>query len=436
MQTSKYIGFACTLLALMSIWWPGSAPSYARTAGASNSRTLIVQPGGGISPITSLIRSARHSLRLEIYLLTDREIVSALAQARHRGVDVRVVLEERPYGYAQGATRAYDELRQAGVPVHWANEGVFTFTHTKTLEVDGKTAGIFTFNLSSSGFFRNREFGIIDRSSVDASAVGGIIDADWNQRSVRVTNSSLVVSPLNSRADLQGLIDGARHTLDLYAEEVQDGSIESHLVRAARRGVRVRLITSGTSAGVDDIRAGGVSVTLMQRPYVHAKAIVADSRRLFVGSENLSTTSLDQNREIGLVLSDSSLASQIERTFGADWAGSTAPPNATTPPTIAPAPGRGLSVRVSASPATVRRGELLTISGYTRSGASCGIEVIYPDGYVSHAYSLSVTRVAGSDGMVAWSWHVGSTVTGAAHAIVRCSRDSAAGSGETSFLIE
>jgi hypothetical protein len=309
-------------------------------------------------------------------------------------------------------------------------------THTKTLEVDGQTAGIFTLNFSFSGFYRNREFGIIDRSSADALAIGTIIDADWNRRSVRIDDRSLVVSPTNSRSDLQGLIDGARRTLDLYAEEVQDGSIESHLMRAARRGVRVRLITSTASAGVDTVRAGGVTVTLVPRPFVHAKAIVADGRRLFVGSENLSSASLDQNREIGILLSDSGLAAQVERIFDSDWRGEPALPSATSPPSTGPGPGGSLQVTVTANPSAIRRGVLLTITGHTRPSASCTIEVIYPDGYVSHAQSLSGARIAGSDGSVAWSWHVGSTVTGTAHAVLRCSLGSASGSGETSFLIE
>ena len=54
--------------------------------------------------------------------------------------------------------------------------------------------------------------------------------------------------------------------------------------------------------------------------YVHAKAIIADGRRAFVGSENLSTASLDHNRELGVIVADSSAIQVLESTFDGDWA--------------------------------------------------------------------------------------------------------------------
>ena len=135
----------------------------------------------------------------------------------------------------------------------------------------------------------------------------------------RLADNRLVVSPLNSRRALQGLIDGARHTLDLYEEEVDDGAIETHLIAAAHRGVRVRLLTSAISSGVTRLRAGRVSVGVLKTPYIHAKAIVADSRLVFVGSENVSATSLDSNREMGVILGIPSLAAVVSARFAGDW---------------------------------------------------------------------------------------------------------------------
>ena len=67
------------------------------------------------------------------------------------------------------------------------------------------------------------------------------------------------------------------------------------------------------------------------------------------------------------------------------------------------------------------RGQRLTIAASTTPSASCTIRVTYPDGYVSHAPGLQGNRTADSSGHVNWSWHVGSTVTGTAHAAVSCS---------------
>lgn len=372
-----------------------------------------------------------------MYLLTLPSVIAALGKAAHSRIDVRVMLEEHPYGGDSAALSAYHRLRAAGVTVHWANEGAFRFTHEKALLIDGTTAGIFSFNLTYSGVYRNREFGIIDRTPADVSTLTTIFDADWNHRVPHVRPGRLVVSPINARTALDHLIDGARHTLDVYAEEILDSSLELHLDAARKRGVRVRVITSDSSGGADALRAGGIPVTIMAHPYVHAKAIVADGSTVFVGSENISSTSLDDNREAGIILSDRSMAGTIESTFNGDWransSGSLPPPPPPPPPSGTIRSG-SLAVRVTASPSTVARGQELTIRAQTRSGATCSIRVTYPDGYVSRARSLSGTRTATS-GQTSWSWHVGSTVTGTAHAAVTCTLGAAEGTGATGFVI-
>jgi phosphatidylserine/phosphatidylglycerophosphate/cardiolipin synthase-like enzyme len=64
-----------------------------------------------------------------------------------------------------------------------------------------------------------------------------------------------------------------------------------------------------------------VQVVVRKVPYVHAKAIAADRRVVFTGSENLSSTSLDQNRELGLLLAETAAINAVETAFATDWQG-------------------------------------------------------------------------------------------------------------------
>ena len=50
------------------------------------------------------------------------------------------------------------------------------------------------------------------------------------------------------------------------------------------------------------------------------KAIVADGARAYTGSENLSYTSLNKNREVGVVLTEKLAISAMVTTFDKDWA--------------------------------------------------------------------------------------------------------------------
>ena len=195
----------------------------------------------------------------------------------------------------------------------------------------------------------------------------------------------------------------------------------------------MRLITSAGSAGVTTLRDAGIAVTIMASPYVHAKAMVADGSRLFIGSENISATSLDKNREAGILLNDAREASVVESTFDADWSHHAAGGGTTSPPPVST--GSGFHVRVSASPSSVSRGQRLTITAATIRGASCTIRVTYPDGYVSRAASLQGSRAADRGGQVTWSWRVGSTVTGTARAGVTCRLGGKSGFGSTTFEI-
>jgi phosphatidylserine/phosphatidylglycerophosphate/cardiolipin synthase-like enzyme len=78
--------------------------------------------------------------------------------------------------------------------------------------------------------------------------------------------------------------------------------------------------SASTDAAARSLAASGVSVRLLGAPDVHAKAIVADGARVYVGSINLTTASLDANRELGVVLDDASAAARVGATIAADWA--------------------------------------------------------------------------------------------------------------------
>jgi cardiolipin synthase A/B len=57
---------------------------------------------------------------------------------------------------------------------------------------------------------------------------------------------------------------------------------------------------------------------LLLAPYMHAKLLVADDVLAFTSSENFSTTSLDENRELGIVLADPAALGILGQTFAQD----------------------------------------------------------------------------------------------------------------------
>jgi phosphatidylserine/phosphatidylglycerophosphate/cardiolipin synthase-like enzyme len=59
-------------------------------------------------------------------------------------------------------------------------------------------------------------------------------------------------------------------------------------------------------------------------PYIHAKAIVVDGGRVYVGSANFTANSFDHNRECGLLTSDPDAVTPVATTVSSDFSGGAA----------------------------------------------------------------------------------------------------------------
>ena len=309
---------------------PAATSPCIQTSCAASSVQVFVEPGATDAPIVNAIENAHSSVWVEVYLLTDHAVIQALEDAAGRSVQVRVLLETHPAGSgSEDPTQLIGELNQAGVQAK-ASDPSFTYTHEKAMIIDGRTAFIMSCNLTLSGLGsssseEDRDYGVIDSNSADVSEVSAIFNADWNRQPAHLTVSRLVVSPENSRADLQALIASAHASLLLEDEEMSDTSSVNALIAAAHRGVRVELIlpmpssSSATNPDVSRLESGGVQVRYSTTLYMHAKLIIVDSTLGFTGSENFSSNSLDNNRELGIVIGDPQAVGALTSVYAQDW---------------------------------------------------------------------------------------------------------------------
>lgn len=325
--------FAATMLALAGCILPApptalppiGKPSTSANTGAQNVQ-LIVLPDDGETVVADRIAQARERVRMKIYLLTDTRVIDALKQAKANGADVKVMIEQDPFGGSTAARTAFNSLKKAGIDVKYASPA-FRYTHEKSYVIDDSVI-IMTANATRTSVTRNREFGIVRNDAGDVAEVAKAFDDDWSRAVFRPASSTLVWSPVNSRDRITALIDSATKTLDVYAAATKDNGILEALAKAAQRGVRVRVLISparGEEAqneseeDLDFLTKHRVDVRLLKSPYVHAKVFVADDALAFVGSVNITTTSLDMNRELGILVSDANALQRLARTFQSDW---------------------------------------------------------------------------------------------------------------------
>jgi cardiolipin synthase A/B len=281
---------------------------------------LYVEPEAGVKPLVSLLDHATHSIFVETYFLSDRSVIDALERAEAQGVKVNVLLDGNPLGLESYARRTYDELTAADIPTRWT-ASTFEFTHAKFMVIDDREAIISTANFSASAFESNREVLAIDKGGAEVRDLSNLFRDDWNRTAFALHDPELIISPINARQDLTRLISHARHTIDIYDEEMEDPALETLLTRMAKAGVRVRvLLPTGAASGSHRPPASllaAVQVRELSSPYVHAKVIMIDGGESYIGSENLSSTSLDKNREVGVFLRGP--LTLVQTDFNADW---------------------------------------------------------------------------------------------------------------------
>lgn len=297
--------------------------------------SLIVQPEAGSAPIVKAIDAATRSVWLQIYMMTDADVIEALCRAAGRGIEVRVLLENSPFNPGNPGVNAADvvsassqslrdRLSARGVQVQWTSPE-FNLTHAKTMIVDGDTAYVLTYNLTKAAAEENREFGVVNRSPSDVEELKQIFLADWGRQYYRPIDPDLVVSPNNARWRILGLMDAAQQELFVGVEVLSDPETLALLVTKRRAGVDVRVLVGGVKkvpANLDPMKylaANGVPVRSQARPYLHAKYAIADRRSAYVGSINLSSNSLDANRELGMILDEPGTCDALRNVWLADW---------------------------------------------------------------------------------------------------------------------
>jgi cardiolipin synthase A/B len=294
--------------------------------------TLVTEPDQGLTSIYNLIASAKKSIDMTMYELTDVTVIDALAAAAAGGIAVRVILDQNSEKTAN--TPAYNSLQSKKVSVHWANPA-YAVTHQKTITVDATTSAIMTLNLTPDDYATTRDFAVITNDAADVAAIETTFNADFtNAKITPPTGDNLVWSPTNSLSSLLALINGATKSLLISQEEFDESQIESALVAALKRGVSVTLVQEDIKGDytttLTALKKAGAKIATyssLTGYYIHAKTVLADyntpQAKLFVGSENFSTDSLTKNRELGLIFSDAAAMTGVYTAISKDFSGGT-----------------------------------------------------------------------------------------------------------------
>ena len=316
------------------------------------------------------IETARISVHVEMFILqpshiADRFITALTARARS-GVKVRVTIDA--IGSLPAPESYFAELRAAGgrvvryQPIRWYTLKRFNNrSHRDLIVVDGKVG--FIGGAGISGHWDEGDNGNTPWRDTMVRVTGSVVRGvqtcfieNWLEAtgeilagpdsfptaSVPKRGSPALVaisapSPARSsraRVLFQLLLATSRRSIDINSPYfLPDKSARAELMRAARRGVRVRVVTPGAANNhpvarrasrrrYGDLINAGVEIYEYQPGMTHAKVLIIDGIWSVVGSTNFDSRSFDLNDEVNLAAVDAQLASRLLDDFESDVAAS------------------------------------------------------------------------------------------------------------------
>lgn len=358
--------------------YPTPDPQFTRAMGVllgppilDGNRFDVLVNGDEIFPaMLAAIRGARATISFESYIYwsgdVGRAFAEALAERAQSGVKVHLLLDW--LGSSKLDPNQLARMEQAGVEVRrfhaprWYQLARFNNrTHRKLLIVDGRvgfTGGVgiadeWSGNAQDPAHWRDTHFRA--EGPVVAQMQAVFMD-NWIKVTGKVLHGAEYFPEIAPAGASRGqmfssspeggsesmhlmyllAITAATRSIDLSsAYFVPDALTMKTLVDAAKRGVKIRIITPGehmdaetvrraSRAGWGDLLRAGVAMHEFQPTMFHCKVLVVDGLWVSVGSTNFDTRSFDLNDEANLNIVDADFARRQLGIFESDLARSKA----------------------------------------------------------------------------------------------------------------
>ena len=332
-------------------------------------RVEILTDGTQFYPaMRDAILQATTSINLEAYIFhpgraADMLIDAMVARARD-GVTVRLVLDSIGSSGLRG--RPVQRLYDAGChvefyqPLRWYRvHRINNRTHRELLIIDGRVAftggaGVADWWYMSIGKHAAWRDTMARIEGPIVAALQGVFAENWLECGGEIltspgdwptlepagtTEAMLVKSSPSDRATasrvfFQMLIEGAATSIDISTPYLlPDRAMRLALVRAARRGVSIRVIVPGRRTDQRLVRLasrrmygelleGGVRIHEYRAAMTHVKALMVDHAWAVIGTTNIDNRSFEHNDEVNIAFRDAVVTSRLNRDFQSDLAAS------------------------------------------------------------------------------------------------------------------
>lgn len=148
--------------------------------------------------LIDVIKSAKSTLDIAIYSLTDPDIVGAIKDAKKRGVNVRIITDKQQAA-GKTQTEALKLLGSAGIPIKInSHSGLM---HLKMTIADKKIATTGSFNYSKAASESNDEILVVIRNAEVAKNFTVEFEKMWNDKKRFATAEYKIAQPTETRTE-------------------------------------------------------------------------------------------------------------------------------------------------------------------------------------------------------------------------------------------
>lgn len=316
----KKLKILIILICVLSVTLIGN---YKTVSSETGNEILIAETFSGKQAILNEFTKANQELLITMYGFTDFDFLPVIINIAKKGVEVKVMLEEAPY---QSETQNFDirdMLKKYGIDVRWTRPEFF-LTHAKYVVIDGAEAIVLSGNFTYSSFTKNRDFGLVTFDKGEVQTLRNLFYADWNRTDFTNDNPNVIISPIDSRTKIENALKSAKSSIKIWEQSISDKSIINILKDQKAKGVDVKILMPASYAA--DVKNDlGDSVLALPNPYIHAKTFIIDDTYAYIGSNNFTQPSLENERETALFTYNKEIIDELELIWNWDLSHATLP---------------------------------------------------------------------------------------------------------------
>ena len=369
-------GFLCLLFPLVeseSLHQKEYSPSQfsLETFNKNMNVTTFASPDGSKDTLSHFLTHAQESIYVEIYGIDNPYILDILHEIHTSNptIDMKFLLGYNSLDYYSSNDYVANNLTLLGYPVKWTSDSEFTYAHQKFVIIDNKTTIVHSGNWAKTSFPEdgmdaNREWSIAMTDTDVTDYYRSVFDYDWGNgvdynagtdgtgtAPSYIETSSTYPRPFASPGHFSGpmnvtpivgpdtgiqgilyCINAAQVTLDIqipyFTNYLDGGSVDTivnAIIAAKERGVTVRVISEEDYDYLEIaslFKNNSIPIVWQDTRWCaanHNKGIIVDGRIVLISSINFGDNSIENNREVGVIIEHEGVAQWYLEVFDYDW---------------------------------------------------------------------------------------------------------------------